>query len=256
MGKGNILSHNTTSSFGHSIIHLNEVTSTNDLAKQLIAENLSGHGTFIRADYQSKGRGQEVSSWESERGQNLLCSIILFPQLRVHNQVYLNLTICLAVYDWAVRLLPEEYKVSIKWPNDIYVGELKLAGILVENGIQGNEIKHSVAGMGINVNQRNFNQTKACSIAGLTGIDVDLSEAANTLIQCLSVRYFQLEQQQFQVLWSDYHQVLYKKDIPSSFTCGEETFTGTPLGIDESGRLRMDVNGTETYFQVKELIWN
>ena len=105
MGKGNILSHNTTSSLGHSIIHLNEVTSTNDLAKQLIAENLAGHGTFIRADYQSKGRGQEVSSWESERGQNLLCSMVLFPKLQVQHQVYLNLAICLAVHDWATGLL-------------------------------------------------------------------------------------------------------------------------------------------------------
>ncbi len=256
MRKGNILLHNTSISFGHSTIHLKEVTSTNDLAKQLISENLAGHGTFIRADYQSKGRGQEVSSWESERGLNLLCSLILFPQVPVSKQVYLNLVICLAVYDWALELLPEEQKVSIKWPNDIYVGDFKLAGILIENGIQGNEIKHCVAGMGINVNQREFNPNKACSIFGITGAHKDLGMVARLLLACLENRYRQLEQQEFSGLWNDYHRVLYKKDIPSSFTQGDHNFFGTPRGIDESGRLRMDVNGSEHYFQVKELIWN
>lgn len=250
------MSHNSTSSFGHSIIHLTEVTSTNDLAKQLIAENLAGHGTVIRADYQSKGRGQDVSSWESERGKNLLCSIILFPQLRVHHQVYLNLAICLGVYDWVKQWVAQEHEVKIKWPNDVYVGDQKVAGMLVENSIQGNELKHSVAGMGINVNQRSFLLTKACSVAGLTGVEVDLLDATNKLIECLGIRYRQLEQGNFESLWQDYHQVLYKKDIPSSFTYKGETIMGTPVGIDESGRLRLDVSGIEKYFQVKELIWN
>lgn len=250
------MSHNSTSSFGHSIIHLTEVTSTNDLAKQLIAENLAGHGTIIRADYQSKGRGQEVSLWESERGKNLLCSIILFPQLRVYHQVYLNLVISLGVYDWVKQWVAEEHEVKIKWPNDIYVEDQKIAGILVENSIQGNELKHSVVGMGINVNQQNFMLDKACSVAGLTGVEVDLLDATNKLIECLGIRYLQLEQSKFETLWLDYHQVLYKKDIPSSFTYKGETIMGTPVGIDESGRLRLDVNGEERYFQVKELIWN
>lgn len=249
------MSHITTSSFGHSVIHLNEVTSTNDLAKQLITENLAGHGTLIKTDYQSNGRGQEVSLWESERGKNLLCSMVLFPQLAVQHQVYLNLAITLAVYDWAVLALPESHVVRIKWPNDVYVWDQKLAGILLENGIQGNEIKHCVAGIGINVNQQVFNLAKACSILSLTGREVNLEQAAKGLIQCLKARYMQLEQHQFNKLWDDYHQVLYKKDVSSSFYYHGTIIQGTPLGIDDSGRLRLDVNGSERCFQVKELIW-
>jgi BirA family biotin operon repressor/biotin-[acetyl-CoA-carboxylase] ligase len=160
------------------------------------------------------------------------------------------------VYDWVKQWVAEEHEVKIKWPNDIYVEDQKIAGILVENSIQGNELKHSVAGMGINVNQQNFMLDKACSVAGLKGVEVDLLDATNKLIECLGIRYLQLEQSKFETLWLDYHQVLYKKDIPSSFTYKGETIMGTPVGIDESGRLRLDVNGEERYFQVKELIWN
>lgn len=254
MGKGNILSHITTSSLAHSVIHLNEVTSTNDLAKQLIAENLAGHGTLIRADFQSKGRGQETSIWESEPGQNLLCSMVWFPQLPVQYQVYLNLTICLGVYDWVQSFLPN-HQVTIKWPNDIYVNNQKMAGILVENGIQGNEVKHTIAGMGINVNQRSFKHTNACSISLFTSEEVDLEIASKQLVNCLMLRYNTLQQQQFSELWNDYHRVLYKKDIPTLFEMNGNEFTGIPRAIDTAGRLGVEVKGQIQYFQVKELIW-
>ena len=129
-------------------MYIARTNSTNSLMKELIANGhrrVSGDELFyIRAGYQTAGRGQTGNGWESEEGKNLLCSILLPARA---NLFELNMVTAVAVQ----RLLGDAF--TIKWPNDIYWGDQKVAGILVENAIIGNELKYSIAGIGLNVNQ-------------------------------------------------------------------------------------------------------
>lgn len=245
--------HNSELSFGHHHLELSEVGSTNDFAKQLLEENLAGHGSFIRAGYQLKGRGQELSTWESEKDQNLLCSLIIFPQeLPADEQVYLNIAVCLGVYGLVKHYLPDA-PVSVKWPNDIYIGDRKVAGILLENSLQGMQIRHCIAGMGININQKDFKNGKAISMARAGGREYDVKECAAVLLDQLDQRYHQLIGGNRDSLWLDYHQVLYRKDVPALFETDGGQLTGTVQGIDAAGRLRLLTATGERIFHVKQI---
>ena len=147
--------------------------STNTLLKQLIAEG--NPPEFIYAGYQTAGRGQSGNSWESEPQQNLLCSILLPPK---QNLFELNVTVSVAVQ----RLLGESF--SIKWPNDIYWQDKKVAGILIENAIIGSEVRYSIAGIGINVNQTEWksNASNPVSLKQITGKEYDIDALMQKLI--------------------------------------------------------------------------
>ena len=140
-----------TSPIGDLIIELSEIDSTNNYAMRLINEGMAEHGMAILADFQTNGKGQHGNIWQAQESKNLLCSIILdthgFP---LEKQFLLNTMACLAVADTLIQqyLLQD---VSIKWPNDIYAGKRKIAGILIENQIRGVSWSHAVIGIGLNI---------------------------------------------------------------------------------------------------------
>jgi len=151
-------------------MYITSTNSTNTLLKELVAKGEWRESErFIRAGYQTAGRGQTGNGWESEADKNLLCSILLPPR---QNLFELNVITAVAVQ----RILGEAF--TIKWPNDIYWNDKKVAGILIENAIIGNEIKYSIAGIGLNVNQTTFvsNAPNPVSLKQITGIDYDLDE--------------------------------------------------------------------------------
>lgn len=237
------------------MLHLGEVTSTNDLARQLLDEQIVHHGTFIRADLQSKGRGQEQNVWESEKGANLLCSLILIPDaVQVNKQVLLNMSMCLAVRDMVQEYCPT-HTVSIKWPNDVYLDDHKISGILIENALQGTLIKHSIVGMGININQHIFKQAKACSLGLVTQQTYDVEECSKLLLCHLKFRYDQWIHDQRDALWNDYHQYLYRKDVVSTFEIAGKIIEGMVKGVDEAGRLLLQVGTDIKVMNVKEIKW-
>jgi BirA family biotin operon repressor/biotin-[acetyl-CoA-carboxylase] ligase len=255
VAKVDILNQNSAYSLGNHVLHLGEVTSTNDLARQLLDEKIVHHGTFIRSDMQSKGRGQEQNIWESEKGANLLCSLILIPDaVQVDSQVYLNMSVCLALRDMVQEYCPTR-KVSIKWPNDVYVDDHKIVGVLIENAFQGSLIKHSIVGMGVNINQQSFTSAKACSLATITQQTYDVAVCSELLLGHLKFRYDQWIHQQKQALWNDYHQYLYKKDVVSLFEIQGTIVSGMVKGIDEAGRLLLQVDGEIRLLNVKEVKW-
>lgn len=233
--------------------HLSEVTSTNELAKQLLNDNILTGGSWILADWQSAGKGQEKTSWESNKGENILCSTIIFPiGLSVDDQVYLNLAVCLAVYDVVSLYCSNVY---IKWPNDVYVNHQKIAGILIENSIQGSMLKSSIIGIGLNVNQQSFNVLHATSLALNLQKQLMVNNVFLELQQAWQKRHQQLLQKQFQLLWDQYHLYLYKKDETSVFTVNGKTLKGIVRGIDRNGRLKVLIDEAEQLFQVKEIAW-
>jgi BirA family biotin operon repressor/biotin-[acetyl-CoA-carboxylase] ligase len=108
----------------------------------------------VVADYQTAGRGCGTNRWESERGRNLLFSLLIRPHgLSANRQFHLSMAISLAISETLGQHVGD---VSIKWPNDIYWRDGKIAGILIEHTLQGALIKDSIIGVGLNVNQREF----------------------------------------------------------------------------------------------------
>ena len=172
------------------------IDSTNTLMRQLIAEG--NPPEFIRAGYQTAGRGQTGNGWQSEEGKNLLCSIILPPKQNIFE---LNVVVSVAVQ----RLLGEEF--TIKWPNDIYWQDKKVAGILIENAIIGNEVKYSIAGIGLNVNQTEWQAgaPNPISLKQITGRDYDIDDLMQRLLN-------EVHKAQREDVWPYYKTQLYRRE--------------------------------------------
>jgi len=153
------------------------------------------------AGYQTAGRGQTGNSWESEGGKNLLCSILLPPN---KNLYFLNIAVSVAL----IRLLDEQ--LTIKWPNDIYWKDKKLAGILLENAIIGSEVKYAIAGIGLNVNQTTFvsNAPNPVSLKQITGKEYDMNQLMKDLFEAVNTVLNEPEN----VIWSEYKSHLYRRE--------------------------------------------
>lgn len=141
------------------MVYLDSTPSTNGAARQLLAEQQVAHGTVVYTHCQTAGRGQRGNTWEAEPGANVTMSMILRPQgVAAAEQFFISECVALAVADVVAQALGYNAsdEVCVKWPNDIYVGDRKIAGILIENSLQGSAIESSIAGIGVNVNQRIF----------------------------------------------------------------------------------------------------
>lgn len=158
------------------VILLPEAGSTNtELAGR--ADALS-HGAVLLTHCQTAGRGQRGNSWEAQPGKNLTFSILLRPEaIEASRQFEISEAVALGVARVLARILPDE-TVSVKWPNDIYVGDRKICGILIENVVSGRFLSRSIAGIGVNVNQREFRSDapNPVSLFQLTGREFDLDD--------------------------------------------------------------------------------
>lgn len=148
--------------------------------------------TVVWAGSQTAGVGQQGNRWESAAGENLTFSLVLHPrQLAVADQYRLTKVLSLAVCDWLSEVIGDAYNVRIKWPNDIYVGDKKICGILVSNHIAGNVFDTAVCGIGVNVNQTVFSSAvpNPTSIALLTQRQYDLRPLLESLLRSVALRY-------------------------------------------------------------------
>lgn len=183
-------------------MYIKATHSTNTLLKELLANGEWPEGErFLYTAFQTAGRGQAGNGWESEEGKNLLCSILLPPKKELFD---LNVLTAVAVQ----RLLGEGF--TIKWPNDIYYGDKKVAGILIENAIIGNEIKYSIAGIGLNVNQTTFlsSAPNPVSLKQISGKETDI----DALMQALMTQIEALEATDEAQVWAYYREHLYRRE--------------------------------------------
>lgn len=157
--------------------------STNTLLKELLAKGEWSEGErFLRAGFQTAGRGQTGNTWESEEGENLLCSILLQPRKELFE---LNMLVSVAVHRMiSQELIANSQQLSIKWPNDIYWQDKKVVGILVENAIIGSEVRYSIAGVGLNVNQTQWktDAPNPVSLKQITGKEYDIDALMQRLL--------------------------------------------------------------------------
>ena len=170
-------------------MYITSTNSTNTLLKDLLARGEWQEGErFLRAGYQTAGRGQTGNGWESEEGKNLLCSVLIPTRENLFEQ---NVLVSVAVHRTLESIRPQRSGLcalnevlSIKWPNDIYWGDKKMAGILIENAIIGSEIRYSVAGIGLNINQTEWRSDapNPVSLKQITGQTYDLDELMERLM--------------------------------------------------------------------------
>ncbi len=226
------------------IIKLDAVSSTNSFLKELAVAGTVETGTTVVAKTQWQGRGQMGEQWFSEDSKNLLCSVFLsFESLLNTQQVYLNYAVSLAVFEVLKTFrLPS---LSIKWPNDILSENKKIAGVLIENTLQGAVIKSAIVGVGINANQCSFPTTikNASSIQKITKKPVVLDSLLLQLRTALLKNVVLLQAGDFTSLESQYLAVLYKKNTPTMFkNCRTEVlFMGAIQGVSPVGKLQIQL---------------
>ena len=239
---------------GSDIIFMENLPSTNTYASQILRNNNSREGTIIHTNYQSTGRGQAGNRWESEDGKNLLFSIILFPSMVIPaNQFTISMTISLGICDFLERYIPV---CSVKWPNDIYVNNDKIAGILIENTIMGGTLENSVVGIGLNVNQVKFmsDAPNPVSLKIITGTEYDPGKCLSQLASDLDKRYKQLISENYVLLRKDYTSKLFRLNEYAGFRDQNGLFSGRIVSVTENGRLQVELkSGSVKEYSFKEI---
>jgi len=250
------LQSNTFSAFfsGQKLITLERVSSTNDYLKEELSKSTPfSEGTVIMAVDQVSGRGQSGNRWNSEPGKNLTFSLLLKPTfLKPMDQFNINIVICVSIFEVLFPLFKNQLK--IKWPNDIYVGDKKLGGILIENILQGSEWKESIIGIGMNVNQENFEGIQnACSIKQLLHHEYTLKDLLYDLCGSIERNYLQLRKQGILNLKSRYIQNLYGLNQVRKYKLEGVSVEGKIMNVEDDGQLIVDFNGHSAKFNFKEI---
>ena len=239
------------------ILHFDEINSTNVYLYDKISENNDISDMVVVAAHQTAGRGMDKNRWESEAGKNLLFSMALKVNfLEAENQFKISQAVSVAIVDTLQKIIDSD-KFFIKWPNDIYFSNKKLAGMLIQNTVEGRMMGVSIIGIGLNVNQIEFSKDipNPISLKQIAGKDFDLENLLNLLTTNIkkSVESLRFEKNQIEInktyisklyryhQWADY---LYKNKVKSMII----------NGFDRYGRLILeDQSGEEIICDVKEL---
>ena len=224
--------------------------STNSIALDSIEREKTFEGTIFITDHQTAGEGQRGNRWESEKGQNLTFSVLLKPfDLPANDQFMLNIIISLGILDFLNQYMKN---VKVKWPNDLYVGPMKICGILIQNLVREKKIEQAVIGIGLNVNQIRFTAPHATSIAIITGEKFETNVLLEELMLSIEKRYLQWIEGRSQELKSDYLGNLYWYGEERTFKA-KNYFKGRIVGINDEGRLVIESEGEYFRFDFKEV---
>lgn len=222
-----------------------ETGSTNEEMNRLLEGEILEEGTIVNAEYQTSGKGHQGNSWSSQKGKNLLFSILLKPEfLSLEKTFHLSRIISLSVID---VLDKQGIKAEIKWPNDILVGSSKICGILIENAISGNKILHAVIGIGLNVNQDKFDSDipSPTSLCLEKGCHYDRDLLIEEFRSALESWYQVLLMGNENNILHTYHDRLYLVDKPARYSDGKTDFNASILGVLPGGELEVMTEGGE-----------
>ena len=244
-----------TQFLGKKIIYLPQCHSTNDKLLELIDEGRAREGDVIVTDHQNAGRGQRGNSWESEPNANLLFSVMLTPRfVSLQHQHYLTMIAGLATHDAVRKYLPDQFKsIKIKWPNDVYVNEKKIAGILCESSIAASQMEFAVVGIGLNVNQKFFENEKATSMFFEKKETIERYDLLENLLVRLEYWYIKLKGGHLNQILDVYQNELYWKDQQRIFKENEIEFTGKIKGISAQGHLIVESDHTIKSYSVQQI---
>jgi len=241
---------------GQNFITIKQVDSTNNFLKELASNSKPLiEGTVIMAENQYAGRGQQQNGWHAEPGKNLTFSILLKPSfLPVTDQFDLVRAVSLGVFDALEPLLGD--KLKIKWPNDIYFTDQKLGGMLIENMIQGGQIKNSIVGIGLNINQENFppHLPNAISVKQILHQDYDLNGLLSEICRHIEAYYLNLKAGKISFVRESYLNRLYRLNERKVFKSKDGVFDGVIKDVRDNGLLVVKNNKDEELeFSLKEI---
>ena len=226
------------------VVHIDETDSTNHWLKA------HGESTMVVvADFQTAGKGCGSNSWESERGQNLTFSMLIHPEaLEARAQFRITEVVSVALCNTLERYIYKE--VDIKWPNDIYVGDQKICGILIENRLQGSVIKDSIIGIGLNVNQQAFlsDAPNPVSMWQLTGQETNREVLLEAFLQAFN------EAWESETISKAYRQRLYRREGYHAFCDKDGRFEAKLRNVLNDGMLVLeDREGQRRNYAFKEI---
>ena len=236
------------------LIKLDAIDSTNEFLKGLSNNQLVENFTVVTTESQTKGKGQMGSVWVSEPSKNLIMSVLIKDFLLDSNTIFdINIVVSVSIIQALKTLnIPE---LSIKWPNDIMSYNKKICGILIENSIKSNAAINSIVGLGLNVNQTNFEHLpKASSLAAICNTTFDKEEILFKIIEKLE-QNIQFWNQNKESMWTDYIEKLFKKGIPMPFSVdNQQIFMGIIQGVSSIGKLLILLEeDTVSEFDLKEI---
>lgn len=222
-----------------------QLDSTNKKAHQLVEQGEINNLAWIQTEDQYMGKGLGKNTWESQAGKNITGSLVVFPgDIEAAQQFDISIMASLAICDLLDLFLEN---VKIKWPNDIYAGSGKIAGLLIEHAILGKNVKHSILGVGLNVNQVSFSSEipNPISMKLLMGEDFNLDEISDLLIACLENRLDQLEAGNCSKMREEYLKRLYKYMIFSPFKANDKWFRARIVSVDLYGNICLETEKGE-----------
>ena len=225
------------------------IGSTNTYLRELNGGDPDYDYEVAVASFQTAGRGQKGNTWESEAGKNLLFSILAHPQgIKVQEQFYISEAIALAVSDSVIAFIGPEYAdgVSVKWSNDVYWKDFKMAGILIENTLQGDRILDTVAGVGLDVNQEVFvsDAPNPISMRNITGREFDIDALLNDIVERF-INYMELPDDKRQEVDKLYRNRLYRREGYHEFRDENGIFKACIEGIRPDGCLMLQTRSSE-----------
>ena len=231
--------------------YIKQTPSTNALSWEMNREKSLPEGLVLYTDFQSAGKGQSGNAWESSKGMNLLFSVMLHPVQVPMDELFL----ISQLVSIAIKKALDEYtlNITVKWPNDIYWNDKKLAGILIENSLQGNKIMSVVIGIGLNVNQKMFlsNAPNPVSLIQITGKRQNRKQLLQQIIQNIMELYYEMDKGKIRKI---YVESLYRKSGFYSYEANNETFQAKTLEVQPDGMLVLETEkGELKSFYFKEV---
>jgi BirA family biotin operon repressor/biotin-[acetyl-CoA-carboxylase] ligase len=240
---------------GQNFVTLKEVDSTNTFLKLMLAKSEPvPEGTVIMAEDQVAGRGQQQNKWYSVKSESLTFSLVLYPSfLPLKDQFLLTSAVSVAIHEALYPLIGDRLKM--KWPNDIYVDDKKLGGVLIENQVQGERIKSSVIGIGLNIYQVSFPEwvPNATSLKQILQTDYDIKYILLQICSHIERWYIKLKNGDVSLIQNTYRQVMYWLNETHRFKAQQQVFEGIIRGTDAAGRLQIEHSGQVYTYNLKEI---
>jgi BirA family biotin operon repressor/biotin-[acetyl-CoA-carboxylase] ligase len=237
---------------GNKILKLTEVDSTNRYLKELIIISPQAEGLVVIADSQTNGVGQRGNAWDSEKNKNLTFSLLLKPKIDARNQFEITQIISLAIIEFlnSIGIL-----ATIKWPNDIFIDNDKVGGMLIENTIRDGKIMDSIIGVGLNINQTEFSTVliNASSLKLKMNLDYNLESILEGLLNFIDKQYLAYKTKSNKILQTNYLDKLFRFNELVFFEINGKSIKAIISGVDESGKLILNINNTIQSFDLKEV---
>ena len=238
---------------GKSFLKFNELPSTNSWLMERVSIQSFAEGTVVFAKHQSKGKGQRGATWTAKLSQSLTFSVLLNPKfLPIRNSYDISICTALALHDCLNELRPG---FEIKWPNDIYFKDKKVAGVLIENQMSKSVYQNAVVGIGLNVNQISFEALpNAISLKQILGVNFPVENVLERICETLEARYLQLRAGKYDSLKQAYLVALYRYKQIHSFRVKNTKFKAIIIDVLRNGRLLIVLeNGENRDFDIKEI---